>query len=235
MSCFASRLHRLRLAAQRVRPRALALLLVLCAASLIAAAERQRDIKRDRRVRQYLTATFPRTKGLLSHLEEHDPETYGRVLDQGLMLVSDREDAALALAREHHPELHALLLQLRTDHQTAYAAALVDLANAEARLRRVRERDPDPQAYQRELERWRVHSVARLELARHALAGGQVSPPALDELLRSAEQNERERIAWQIDGYERKIAELRARLLEDPEQRVLRKVNGLRRKIGKRN
>ena len=198
-------------------------------------ADEPSDGTSDKRARQYLNASFPRTKALLAHLRREDPETFARLLDHGRAMMGDREAAALDLAREQHPELYDLLVKLRDQRPPLYRSALRDLIPQERRLQRTKMRDPD--SYPFELEAWRARSRVRLAAARMAVSEGPsdaaMSDSGMKSLVDAEERAERARLERKIASYERRIAELRELLEQDQTEGTERRLKGWYRKIGK--
>lgn len=79
----------------------------------------------------------------------------------------EREEAALALVREHHPALVELLERLKATKQADYQQAIKELYRDSQRLAAVRERDAD--RYALELRGWQLDSRIRLLTARLSL------------------------------------------------------------------
>ena len=69
-----------------------------------------------------------------------------------VVIPPEREAAALAFARENHPELAALLEGLKQNAPREYQAALVDLDRAVDRLGKSRERSAERHAF--DLSEW---------------------------------------------------------------------------------
>lgn len=95
-------------------------------------------------------------------------------------IPAEREAAALAFARENHPELAALLEGLKENAPKEYGAALVDLDRAVERLARTRERSAERHAV--ELADWKITSRIRLLAARLTMS----PDPAVEAELRAA-------------------------------------------------
>jgi hypothetical protein len=102
--------------------------------------------------------------------------------------------AVQAFAREHHPELAALLEQLETADPAAFAAASAEIGRTLERLERLRERQPE--LHEAKLQDWKLSSRIRLALARMALT--KDPDPQLDEELRELV---RQRQTWQRVAY----------------------------------
>ncbi|HEV7999841.1 MAG TPA: hypothetical protein VGP63_08180 [Planctomycetaceae bacterium] len=79
-------------------------------------------------------------------------------------LSAEREAAAIAFAREHHPELAALIDKLRHDNRRDYDRALRELSQASERLMRLKKQLPDQ--YELSLAAWKLDSRAQLLAAR---------------------------------------------------------------------
>jgi hypothetical protein len=94
--------------------------------------------------------------------------------------AEERESAALAFVGEHHPELHGLLQQLKSDNPKQYQQAILDLYRASQRLSDRKEKDPV--RYELELKAWKLDSQARLLAAKLAMDAN----PELEEQLKTA-------------------------------------------------
>lgn len=81
-----------------------------------------------------------------------------------------REDAALAFAKKHHPELEKLLRQLRGMDQKEYGKAVRELYRVSERLSLMESRAPH--FYQVQLDLWKANSSATLLAARLQLNPG---------------------------------------------------------------
>lgn len=79
----------------------------------------------------------------------------------------DREQAALALVREHHPDLVALLERLKATKQKDYRQAVRELYRDSQRLENFRHRDAE--RYGLELRAWQLASRVRLLAAKLSL------------------------------------------------------------------
>lgn len=105
----------------------------------------------------------------------------GYVADSVRKTVGDAEngsDQVLRFAAEHHPELAALLRQLRKAQSPEFERAVGELSIQISRLERVRERTP--QRYELELKSWKLESETKLLLARWAMS----QDPALESEIR---------------------------------------------------
>jgi hypothetical protein len=102
------------------------------------------------------------------------------------------ETAALAFVQENHPELAALLAQLKAMRPAEYDKAIRELAQTSKSLGEIKERNP--RRYQLALESWKKRSHVQLLAAR--LAG--VSEKASTELS-ELESQLRQAAAAQVD------------------------------------
>src|SRR5579883_918317 len=89
-------------------------------------------------------------------------------------LSPQREAEALAFAREHHPELAALIDKLRKDNRRQFDRALRELAQDRDRL--VRLQKQAPAQYEFALAIWKLDSRAHLLAARMTMS----QDPALE-------------------------------------------------------
>lgn len=90
------------------------------------------------------------------------------------------ESAAMAFAREHHPELAELLTQLNTSNRAEYERAIRELSQTSLRLQRVKTQTPD--RYDAALAAWKLDSRIRLLAAR----GSMSEDPAVEAELKAA-------------------------------------------------
>jgi hypothetical protein len=88
--------------------------------------------------------------------------------EPAITLTSEREEAALAFIRAHHPELLEVLDQLKAGSPRRYKAVVLDLFRSSERLRAMREMDPN--RYELALKAWKVRSRIHLLAARAALS-----------------------------------------------------------------
>lgn len=94
----------------------------------------------------------------------------------------EREAAALTFVRRHHPELSALLQQLKPMNASAYEQGIGELFQISEKLAELQQRDPP--RYELGLEAWKVRS--RVELLTAQLAGAP-SPALEGQLLEALE------------------------------------------------
>ncbi|HET6881368.1 MAG TPA: hypothetical protein VFI31_14495 [Pirellulales bacterium] len=125
----------------------------------------------------------------------------------------DREQAALVLVREHHPDLVELLQRLKATKKKEYQQAVKELYRDSQRLENVRERDPE--RYGLELRAWQLDSRIRLLTARLSLE----DRPELQEELKAAlteradvrltqRELERDRLTARLKKLEEEISSL---------------------------
>jgi hypothetical protein len=76
----------------------------------------------------------------------------------------EREAAAMEFVRRHHPELAALVAELKKTESAEYQRAVSVLFRAGERLAHVQQRNPE--AYPRELKEWKLGSRIQLLVAR---------------------------------------------------------------------
>lgn len=115
-----------------------------------------------------------------------DPKPKSTSQDRDKEEVSTRESAALEFARRHHPELAALLEQLKTNVPKEYEAAITDLDRSRQRLERSHEKTPEQ--YDLELADWKINSRIRLLVARLTMGADE----AFKDELRAAVKERRE-------------------------------------------
>ena len=93
-------------------------------------------------------------------------------------LSAEREAAALAFARAHHPELAALIDKLRRDNRRDYDRAIRELSQACERLTRLKKQSAEQ--YELSLAAWKLDSRAQLLAARLTIS----QTPALEAELK---------------------------------------------------
>lgn len=122
--------------------------------------------------------------------------------------MAEREAAALAFVREHHPELASLLEQLKAMKPDQYERAIAELAQVGRTLANYKKNDE--RRYRLALEAWKAKSRAEL------LAAQLVTTPdaELEGQLRAAVENQ---LAVEIrqQRLEREIVEARLRKLDE--------------------
>jgi hypothetical protein len=132
----------------------------------------------------------------------------------------DREQAALALVREHHPDLVDLLKRLQATKRKEYQRAVKELYRDSQRLENVRQRDPE--RYGLDLRAWQLDSRIRLLTAKLSLE----DRPELEDELKAAlgeradvrlaqKELERNRTAARLKKLEEDISSLTARRDEE--------------------
>ena len=84
-------------------------------------------------------------------------------------LSTEQQDAAMAFARENHPELVPLINSLRKSRKADYNRALRDLHSAATRLGRLKERLPGDR-YEQQLSIWKLDSRIKLQLAKWSVS-----------------------------------------------------------------
>jgi len=105
------------------------------------------------------------------YTEQENASTKGRrpqaAARWGAAFTAEREEEAIAFAKQHHPELARLLEHLKNSSQQHYRHAIVDLARIQQRLERMKEKDSA--RYEFDLKAWKLKSrilltVAQLEM-----------------------------------------------------------------------
>jgi hypothetical protein len=136
---------------------------------------------------------------------------------------AEREQAAMALVREHHPDLVELLQRLKTTKEKDYRQAVRELYRDSQRLENFRQHDAD--RYALELRAWQLASRIRLLTAKLSLE----DRPELEEELKTAlaeqadvrlaiKKLERDRVALRLSKLDEEIATLTARREEELER-----------------
>lgn len=133
---------------------------------------------------------------------------------------AEREQAAMALVREHHPDLVELLKRLKATKEKDYRQAVRELYRDSQRLESFRQRDEE--RYSLELRAWQLASRIRLLTAKLSLE----DRPELQEELKTAlaeqaevrlaiRKLERDRLAVRLSKLDEEIAGLTARRDEE--------------------
>jgi hypothetical protein len=136
------------------------------------------------------------------------PPAAGRAdKSEEIIVTRERAAAALAFARQHHPELADLLRHLNDAHPLAYRRAIRELYQTSERLARQRERSPE--RYELALKAWKLDSRIRLLAARMTMT----DDPALEAELRDALQARLDAKREQLQ-FERDRAAERVQMLE---------------------
>ncbi len=147
--------------------------------------------------------------------------------------TEEQEQAALALVREHHPELGELLTKLKADNPKQYQQAVKELYRSSLRLSQAQEKDP--RRYELELKAWQLDSQVRLLAARLTME----TRPALEEQLKASllEREDvriellsldREQTAERLEKLDRQLSKLReerVKLSEQAFDQLLRRIN----------
>lgn len=97
-------------------------------------------------------------------------------------LSAEREAAALAFAREQHPELAALIEKLRKDNRHQFDRAIRELAQDRERLLRLKKQSPP--LYELALAAWKLDSRAHLLAARMTVSQDPALEAELKQVLR---------------------------------------------------
>lgn len=131
-------------------------------------------------------------------------------------IPAEREAAALAFARENHPELASLLDGLKKNSSKEYQAALLDLDRAVERLAKMKEKSPERHAT--ELADWKITSRIRLLAARLTMSPDPTVEAELRVALRerlemrlSAQRVERDRLQVRVSKLDQQIAEMESK------------------------
>lgn len=125
---------------------------------------------------------------------------------------SAEEQAALAFAKENHPELASLLEQLRSSSPKGYQSAIAELTRDRERLARVQERTPD--RYESELALWRLDSRIRLLAARSAMSDGSTVRAELKELLAERREVKLARLKSDLERQQVRMERLESSIAE---------------------
>lgn len=164
--------------------------------------------------------------------------------NSGARLSEEQQEAALAFATEHHPELARLLNQLRRRSPSAFARGIREVHFASQRIQRMAERSPN--RVDAELRRWKTDSEIRLLTARWAISQDPALEKKIRSLLRERQEarlddmkSERDRLAARLRQLDQQIGMGTAELeqsLEDEFNRLSRQaLAAARQQKSKRN
>lgn len=155
-------------------------------------------------------------------------------------VTPEREAAARLFAERHHPELAALLDQLRATNRREYDKAIQELFATSERLARMMGRFPE--RYELELAVWKVNSRIRLLAARSAMNEDAGKRDALKQLLLEKNdlrlqllQYDRERVAARLERLDASITELQNNGDAAAEQELERLLKSARSRANRKN
>ena len=119
-----------------------------------------------------------------------------------------REEAAVAFAQQHHPQLADLLGRLKGSHPEQYAKALRELDKTRARLEKAKEIDADRYAIL--LREWQLDSRGRLLAARITMSTSGELETELRQVL-----TERHDVRLQLLTYDREKSKTRLQKMDE--------------------
>lgn len=203
----------------------------------VSEASRKRSAREAQRARAQLRSAFPRTDVLLQYLAKRDQRALDAVLAHGRKIARRQASSAMALAREHHPELARLIAKLRGRAPRAHDAAIRDLVASMQRIERAKKRGEKD--HQLALRVWSLESKARLLAARMSVARPRpgASPDLSRELaaiLTQAEKAKRQQLRLEMARHERVIRRLRRRLEQDADKSIQSQLRRIQRDARKR-
>jgi hypothetical protein len=144
----------------------------------------------------------------------------------------EREAAALALVREHHPEVAELLDRLKSNRPAQYRRAIRELAQTSQRLAQWKERDPA--RYDLELRLWKLQSRVQLLSARATMSGDLVQEAELRAALAEQMDVRIALVKLQRDAASRRVQDLDSQITRLTSQRdatVQRQLNRAKQAI----
>jgi hypothetical protein len=144
----------------------------------------------------------------------------------------EREAAALALVREHHPEVAELLDRLKSNRPAQYRRAVRELAQTSQRLAQWKERDPA--RYELELKLWKTQSRIQLLSARASMSGDLAQESELRQALSEQMDVRIALLKLQRDAAARRVQDLEsqiARLSSHRDAAVQRQLNRAKQAI----
>jgi len=184
-------------------------------------------VREQRRAKNHITAAFPRTRSLLTYLEERDTEALGVLLGHSEKLTRRLESAALEMAKQHHPELSSLLLRLRGRHPRSYQTAIRELVGDHQRIQRAMTRGKGD--HDLALEEWKLRSQARMIAARMTVRSTPELSKQLATVLTQEDAVKRRQLQLEIKRYQRQIDQLQRQLNSDPARNVRAQVKKIQR------
>lgn len=121
-----------------------------------------------------------------------------------------QEKLAIAFAKEHHPELAALILQLQKKSPVEFRRGIREIHQAAVRLNRTKEKQPE--RFEADLKTWQMDSELRLLSAKWILTGNKKLEQQVRDLLRQRQENrlsrmksERDRLAARLQQLDEQI------------------------------
>ncbi len=121
-------------------------------------------------------------------------------------LSEQDEAAALAFAKEHHPELARLLAPMKARHPKEYHKALRELTRASDRLARIQPRSPE--RYAIELDLWKAESRLRLASAKSAMTDDDERREQIEKLVTDRNSLKLRLLEFEKAEAEQRIAQL---------------------------
>jgi hypothetical protein len=121
-------------------------------------------------------------------------------------VAAERETAALAFARQHHPELLTLIDKLRKENRREYNMAIRDLSQASDRLTRLKKQSPAQ--YDVALAAWKLDSRAHLLAARMTMTPDPAMEAELKQVLRERVDLRLKEYKFERDRIQQRLATL---------------------------
>ena len=185
-----------------------------------------------RRRASAITLAFPRSRALLGYLERAEKPLYSSLLGQVDRIMRRRENAALRMAKEHHPELAKLILKSKR-RPKVHASGMRALVADYARIMRAKQLGKED--FKAAVAEWRALSEARLLGAKVTEANEAELLPQIKELLTQAQAAKRRQLTLQIKRHEAQIKRLSRRMNQDPERLVKRQLRAIQNRIKNRS
>ena len=188
-----------------------------------------RQQRERRRAGAHIASTFPRTNSLLTYLERTDPRAHQAVLRHSAQLTRGREFAALRMAKEHHPELYALIQRSKKKFPRAYNSAIRELVTDHARITRAKA--AGKLDYDATVVEWKLRSQVRLLAAQMTVANQPKLQKQLEALLTQGELAKRRLIQLQIKRQQEQIKRSQRRLDQDVARQVQRQLRAINKRV----
>lgn len=132
-------------------------------------------------------------------------------------LPPQRELAAVAFARQHHPELAELLGRLKESHPDQFAKAIRELDRTRERLEKQREIDPDRYAIL--LREWQLDSRVRLLAARMTMSTSAELEAELRQVLTERHDTRLQLLTYDREKSKTRLQKMDAQIAEHVQNR----------------
>lgn len=149
-------------------------------------------------------------------------------------LTTEQQNAAMAFARENHPELVPLINSLRKSRKADYNRALRDLHMATTRFGRLRERLPGDR-YEQQLTIWKLDSRIKLQLAKWSVSKGKKLEADIRDSIAQRNAIRRQQLEQEVLRAKERLAKLEAAFAKASESKVDAEWERLSKSVKRRN